>query len=259
MAVAELRDREVLAAVFRRRPLVHAYELGDLDDHEWPYTRWFALDGSGPVALLYSEPLVPVLLLIADDRLDAAAELLTELLPSLPASVYAHLTPALVEIARTRYLVVDPVPHVKLGLRRTDLLDGPETERLGPANLVEVEAFYREAYPGTWFAPRMLAMGPYVGVRECGRLACIAGVHVCSRPWRVAALGNVATLPEHRGRGLARQACAALCRILIDEGIESVALNVRTDNPAAIAVYRSIGFEHVADYVETTLEARPGR
>ena len=102
----------------------------------------------------------------------------------------------------------------------------------------------------------MLATGRYVGVREAGRPTCVAGVHVFSQAWRVAALGNVATLPEQRGRGLARRACAALCRLLLEQGIESVALNVRADNAPALQAYRRLGFEPVADYVETTLEAR---
>jgi ribosomal protein S18 acetylase RimI-like enzyme len=258
VGVAELRDREKLAAGFRRRPLAHVYELGDLDDREWEHTRWFALAETGPVALVYSEPEVPVLLLIADDRTVAGADLLAELLPALPARLYAHLTPSLVDVARIRYRVVAPEPHLKLGLTRDDLLGGPEVERLGGDDLAELESFYEEAYPGSWFTPRMLATGPYLGVREAGVLVCVAGVHVYSRAWRVAALGNVATLPARRGRGLAQQACAALCRLLLEQGIESVALNVRTDNTAALEVYRRIGFEPVVDYVETTLEARDG-
>ena len=51
-------------------------------------------------------------------------------------------------------------------------------------------------YPGTWFVPRMLATNRYVGIRENGRLVCVAGVYVHSPTWGVAALGNVATLPE---------------------------------------------------------------
>ena len=104
---------------------------------------------------------------------------------------------------------------------------------LGAADLADIEAFYRTAYPGTWFAARMLATGRYVGIREDGRLVCVAGVHVHSPTWGVAALGNVATLPERRGEGLARAACAALCRLLLADGIETIALNVRADNAPA--------------------------
>ena len=99
----------------------------------------------------------------------------------------------------------------------------------------------------------MLATGRYVGVRRDGRLACVAGVHVYSPTWRVAALGNVATLPELRGQGLARGACAALCHLLLRDGIETIALNVRADNAPAIAAYTRLGFEPVAEYVEASL------
>ena len=123
-------------------------------------------------------------------------------------------------------------------------------------DLEELTAFYATAYPGTWFVPRMLETGRYVGIREAGRLVCVAGVHVCSPTWSVAALGNVATLPAFRGRGLARGACAALCRLLLDDGIETIGLNVRADNEAAIRSYTRLGFESVAEYTEASLAAR---
>ena len=87
----------------------------------------------------------------------------------------------------------------------------------------------------------MLETGRYVGVRRDGRLACVAGVHVHSPTWGVAALGNVATLPELRGHGLARAACAALCLLLLEDGIDTIALNVRADNDAALAAYAASG------------------
>ena len=105
----------------------------------------------------------------------------------------------------------------------------------------------------------MLATGRYVGIREDGRLVCVAGVHVYSPVFGVAALGNVATLPSLRGRGLARGACAALCRLLLEDGIETIALNVRADNAAAIASYATLGFEPAAEYVEASLSLLPRR
>ena len=77
-----------------------------------------------------------------------------------------------------------------------------------------------------------------------------------SPTWSVAALGNVATLPGLRGRGLARSACAALCRVLLEDGITTIALNVGADNHAAIRAYTRLGFEQVAEYTEAALVAR---
>jgi predicted GNAT family acetyltransferase len=101
----------------------------------------------------------------------------------------------------------------------------------------------------------MLDTGRYVGIRRDGRLACVAGVHVWSPTWRVAALGNVATLPSLRGSGLATSACARLCRVLLDDGIDVVSLNVRADNAAAIRAYEKLGFTRAAEYVEVSLAA----
>ena len=121
------------------------------------------------------------------------------------------------------------------------------------ADLDEAVAFYARAYPGTWFHARMLETERYVGLVVDDGLAAIAGVHVYSPAWGAAALGNVATLPELRGRGYGRLACLALCRALAADGIGTISLNVRADNRAALAVYEGLGFTKVADYLEATL------
>lgn len=261
MTVVMLEDKRRIAAFLRRNPGAHAYELGDLDDFDWPYTRWFGWECEGQLkqlVLLYSEPPVPVLLAIAEEPLEVMAGLLRATFDAFPHELYAHATAPLLDTLAERYVVSRAAPHLKLALARHDRLPAhaAPVDLLGAADLAEVEALYSAAYPGTWFGPRMLATGRYVGIRRNGQLVCVAGVHVHSPTWRVAALGNVATLPAVRGRGLARAACAALCLMLLADGIETIALNVRADNAAAIAAYTRLGFEAVAEYVEASLEAR---
>jgi ribosomal protein S18 acetylase RimI-like enzyme len=258
MPLLELTDRATLAAFFRRNARAHVYELGDLDDFDWPHTCWFGWEHGGrleQVALLYSEPSVPVLIAIAEEPGASMVSLLGELLPTLPAVLDVHVSPPLLDVFRNRYEVEAAEPHLKLALARTDLLasSAAPVDLLGEDDLLELDEFYRAAYPETWFTPRMLATGRYVGIRHDGRLACVAGVHVHSPAWRVAALGNVATLPELRGRGLARAACAALCLLLLEDGIETIALNVRADNDAALAAYSLLGFEVATSYWEASL------
>lgn len=260
MGVVELRDREVIAEFCRRRPAVHAYSLGDLDDFFWPHTRWLAWEGDGgleQLVLLYGEPDPPVLLALAEPPGDRMADLLEAIAPELPRSVYAHLSPGFARALAPRLVPSSPpVPHRKLELVDPSKLHGHHggSVPLGPEDVDEVRAFYERAYPGTWFEPRMLETRRYVGIRDKADLMCVAGVHVWSPAWRVAALGNVATLPEARGRGLATVACADLCRRLLDDGIAVIALNVRADNGAAIRAYEKLGFAHAADYVEVPLE-----
>lgn len=263
MAIVELRDRGAIARFCRRRPAVHAYELGDLDDFFWPHTRWLGWRADGrleQLALLYDEPDPPVLLALAEEPESGMRDLLREIAADLPPRVYAHLSPGLVDaLGPLRVADSPPVAHCKLGLAEQAYLEAHDTREamlLSSSDLAEVEGFYADAYPGTWFQARMLETGRYAGIRRDGRLACVAGVHVWSPRWRVAALGNVATLPEHRGSGLATAACARLCRVLLDDGIDVISLNVRSDNAAAIRAYEKLGFAHAADYVEVSL-ARP--
>jgi RimJ/RimL family protein N-acetyltransferase len=213
------------------------------------------------VALVYDEPDPPVLLAFAEDEGDGMPELLRSLAGELPPAIYAHLSPGLLDaLAPDLVPAGDPAPHLKLGLvdpGALGLYDTAEWEPLSSTDIDEIEGFYERAYPGTWFQPRMLETGRYVGIRRSGELACVAGVHVWSPEWRVACIGNVATLPAARGEGLATAACAGLCRILLADGIDVISLNVRAENDAAIRAYEKLGFAHAADYVEVMLTA-PG-
>ena len=263
MTVVELRDRDAIADFCRRRPAVHAYELGDLDDFFWPHTRWLGWQPVGrleQLALLYDEPDPPVLLALAEVPEDGMGDLLPSVAADLPGRLYAHLSPVLLDtLAPAMVPSAKPVPHCKLGLvdpSAVERHDTDEAELLGASQLAEIDAFYQRAYPGTWFQARMLETGRYVGIRRDGELACVAGIHVWSPTWGVAALGNVATLPALRGTGLATAACARLCRVLLGDGIDVVSLNVRSDNVAAIRAYEKLGFAHAADYVEVPLTRR---
>ena len=236
--------------------------MGDLDDFEWPHTRWFGWERDGQleqIVLLYTEPALPVLIAIAEEPFVAMEDLLRAVRGALPSALSVHATAPLLDTLAERYVIEGAEPHLKLALGRTDLIAAHAlpVELLGTTDLADIEGFYRAAYPGTWFVPRMLATNRYVGIRRDGRLVCVAGVHVHSPTWHVAALGNVATLPDTRGQGLARGACAALCLLLLADGIETIALNVRADNAAAIAAYTHLGFEPAAAYTEASLELPP--
>ncbi|MEU5941035.1 GNAT family N-acetyltransferase [Micromonospora sp. NPDC047548] len=253
MPVRAEHDRATLAALLRRDPVLHAYQLGDLDDFFWPYTSWFRRGEQ--VAMLYHGVAQPVLLAFAaPDGQPELAALLADLAPMLPARLHAHLSPGL-DAVLGRWFTVDPGgAHQRMALTDAARLAGvtPAGEVLDDADLPALRALYAAAYPGNWFDPRMLATGQYVGIRRDGDLLAVAGVHVYSPTYRVAALGNVTTHPRARGRGLAAAAVAALCARL-REHVDHVTLNVRTDNHAAVRLYERLGFTRVADFGEYTL------
>jgi ribosomal protein S18 acetylase RimI-like enzyme len=100
--------------------------------------------------------------------------------------------------------------------------------------------------------------GQYVGVWRDGALLSVAGIHVFSETYSVAALGNVTTHPDYRGQGLATVATAALCKQL-RERVSHISLNVHGDNTRAIRTYERLGFARVAVYGEYTLVGRLAR
>ncbi|MGY4908565.1 GNAT family N-acetyltransferase [Micromonospora aurantiaca (nom. illeg.)] len=253
VAVRAEHDRAVLAGLLGRDPVLHAYQLGDLDDFFWPYTSWFRRGDQ--VVLLYHGVELPTLLAFAaPDRVPDLAGLLAEAAPVLPARMWAHLSPGLEAAVGRWFVVSEAAAHHRMALTDPGRLAAVPAvgAPLGPADAAELAGLYAVAYPGNWFDPRMLDTGQYVGVREHGRLVAVAGVHVFSPRWRVAALGNVTTHPDVRGRGLGAGVVAALCARL-RTSVDHVTLNVRADNAAAVRLYERLGFSRVAGFTECAL------
>jgi predicted GNAT family acetyltransferase len=101
----------------------------------------------------------------------------------------------------------------------------------------------------------MLETREYFGIRDDDRLVSVAGIHVYSRRYRVAALGNIVTRHECRGKGYGTQVTTALCKSLWEKEIR-IGLNVRADNTPAITCYSNIGFRITAPYEEYLLVRR---
>lgn len=261
MKAVFLHDKQAIAGYFQRDPALHLYAIGDLDDFFWPYTTWYALqDGAAinALALLYTGTDLPVLLATERPPAVALTALLRRVQHLLPRRLYAHLTPEARDTLAEYYELDPHGPHLKMRLDNPAALNGIDTsavEQLTTDHMAELTAFYQRSYPGNWFDPRMLETGQYFGLRDHGELVSAAGIHVYSPTYRVAALGNITTLPAMRGRGLATVVTAALCKSL-SQSVDHVGLNVHADNQAAIACYARLGFAIAAEYGEFMLTAR---
>jgi ribosomal protein S18 acetylase RimI-like enzyme len=250
-----LHDKKEIESYLRKDVFLNIYGIGDLDDFFWPNTTWYGFQSSGNIsalALVYTGQLIPTLNAFSGEGDAAMAKLLDSMRPILPNRFYAHLSPGLAEILEATHNLESKGEHFKMALMKKDITmaaDVSGVERLDMQDVTSVQALYKESYPGNWFDPRMLETNKYFGIRENGRLVSIAGVHVYSLEYKVAALGNITTLPEYRGRGYATRVTARLCQSLIDEGMD-VGLNVKADNAAALSCYQRIGFKTVASYEE---------
>lgn len=262
MSFVSLHAKAEIERFVRQNPILHLFELGDLDDFFWPYTIWYALKEASTirqVALLYFAVTPPVLLAYPDPPQQQMRQLLQSLLPLLPGHVYAHLHPGHLDIVSDSYHVHGHGLHYKMGLRDANQLIGAENVdvvSLTEADLPALERLYRQSYPDNAFSARMLQTGWYYGVRQGSAIVAVAGLHVYSPTYRVAALGNVTTHPTVRRRGLARAVCARLCQDLQQHGIEHIGLNVKVDNTPALALYTSLGFEAMTEFGAYTLEGK---
>jgi ribosomal protein S18 acetylase RimI-like enzyme len=256
-----VEDRALLERALRRDAALHLYEIGDLDDAFFPLTRYFVARGADQdveaVALRYDGGDPPTVVALAGDTAEYAAlsRLVPELLRTEARPVYAHFTPSLRPSIEDVAAIDGRGHHAKLvwtDRSRINDIAIDHVIQLGASHADEVLALLDAEYPEHFFHPRVLEDGLACGVREAGRLIACAGVHVLSRRYRVAALGNVVTAAAHRGRGLAVATCAALLRDLAPIA-DVVGLNVDRDNRAALRCYDRLGFTFVAEYDEAVL------
>jgi RimJ/RimL family protein N-acetyltransferase len=258
MHLVKITNRQQIEQFLRKDSPLHVYEIGDLDPFFWPATTWYGVEGRQgelqALALIYTvSDSVTLVALGRDDQDAASRKLIDSILAELPDRFYAHLNPALLQQFSRSWKSERVIEGIKMHLadsRRPAQEDTSDVQQLLPADLPEVLDFYATAYPGNWFDARMLETGQYFGVRRGNRLVSVAGVHVFSRQYQVAALGNIATLPEQRRMGLARRATARLCQSLLEAHVETIGLNVHKDNRAAFICYERLGFETVCPYVE---------
>ncbi|MCP4609381.1 MAG: GNAT family N-acetyltransferase [Planctomycetes bacterium] len=257
-----LHDRDTIEAFLRGSVFLHIYSLGDLDDFFWPYTTWYALTDSASIraiALMYTGGNLPCLHALAeDDKAVYTEELLRCLIGILPRRFHAHLTLGSEGILAERYDLRPFGRHDRMALTDKSLLpniDTSEAEGLSVSNLDEILSFFEKAYPGNFFEPKMLETKQYCGIRQSGELVSVAGVHVYSARYRVAALGNIATHPDCRGRGYGRIAAAKVCKSLLKE-IDDIGLNVKADNTSAIKCYEKLGFEATGSFGEFDVELK---
>ena len=260
-------DKKQLLKHFLKDPVLFAYHIGDLDNFYFPDCQWAVTHNNRSAIedalLIYHGCETPTLL--AFGLTETFADLLADYLPVAPRRFYCHFQRQHRTVFR-RFANETPLgAHLKMSLdtgsfdrSRWSIADNASDTiaRLSEADETALRELYATAYPDNYFVSRMLQTGKYFGVREAGRLAAVAGVHVSSDRDKIAVLGNITTHPEHRGRGLATRLTTRLCTELVNEG-KQVCLNVKADNYAAIRCYQKLGFVKIHEYKEALFELVP--
>lgn len=238
-------DRTLLRAFLERDPLLAAYAICDLDDREFPRTRWGAAWSGGSIVAVVLEysggSPQPLFVMGRPDGVDAVLRDVIR-----PRLAYVAALPSMLPAIQQRYRLDNGPQMLRMAVNRHTFreADDPGVERLLPSDAMELNRLYQLGF-GAWLPPQAISEGVYYGLRVKGRLVAAAGTHVVSSSARLAVVGNVLTHAEFRGRGYATAVTGAVTAELL-LSCDHVALNVRADNPPAISAYRHLGYaEHV--------------
>jgi GNAT superfamily N-acetyltransferase len=241
LSVQETSDRAMLRAFLESDRLLAAYALCDLDDREFPRTRWGVATVAGrptAVVLQYAGYAPQPIFVMGDN--DGIAAILASIIK--PRSAYLAALRDNLPAVEACYRV-DPGPEmVRMWVDRARFRPcrGP-VQRLLPTDVGELNRLYQLGF-ASWLPAGAIADGLYYGIRAGGQLVAAAGTHVISPSARLAVVGNVMTHADHRNRGYATAATGAVTEELL-RFCDQVVLNVRADNAPALAAYRRLGYE----------------
>lgn len=257
--VQRLTDQAAIRAFLNQDRGMTAYALGDLDDAYWPQSTYYGARVGGKLVtvLLTYHGLEPIIFTGFGDP-NGMAAIFDDLL--LPEEMYYVMPPEMEWILAAWYEGLDEHLHRewRMVLDPQDFA-APEpiqetVSRLGPEHADVLTALYAlAAEPGeaiVSFSPWQIAHGVFYGVWDGDALIAAAGTHVWSLAEHVAAVGNVFTRPDCRGRGLATACTGAVVREAAAAGMNPVVLNVKQGNTPAIRVYEKLGFRTGGVFIE---------
>jgi ribosomal protein S18 acetylase RimI-like enzyme len=280
--ITHVIDKSVLLKFLGCNPAVNVYLLGDLEEPFFSDCHFLALvgaaedpDGIRAALLIYTGLSTPCVMLFASgEQTGAATELLLKAVEEghMPKGVFeVHLTAQHLSILRqSKRWNVKARAHERMALDASSSLwqEALKHEQLGlsippivklenkPAVVEAVLQLVAEMDTRLWFEPKVLVHGTYWGVfdESSGKLVAMAGTHVISPSYGVAALGNICTHPAYRRRGYSRAVSTRCVAHLLEHcQVRTVGLNVESNNAKAIALYESIGFRQVLSFVEADL------
>lgn len=238
-----------------------AYALGDLDPAFFPKSvYWGAFDEAKMVSmvLIYTGFQVPVL--TPHGTVPGVAEILNTV--AIPMEIFCLAPDRFTGTLAQHY----DMQHIYKLWRMVTTRDRFNREaarpayendqliRLRGADVERVNAFYQQAAAAGEemfaFSPSQVDNGMFYGIEREDVLIAAAGTHVMATEEKVAAVGNVFTLPSQRGQGLAQRVTAAVTQGLFEAGIETVVLNVKQDNNPAVRVYEKLGYQTHSAFLE---------
>lgn len=260
MSITEITKREQIAAFLQRSRVVNAYPLGYLDPRYADECIWYGHREEGELnsmALVYSGLTRPGL--FTTGRHEEIKDVLDAIGAQLPRQVTAHFPPDHRASIESTFAPKNGLRRMRrMGLSRDQFQDpnvnGVTVDVLSHRDTGGILQLYAH-WQDHFFEPYQLESGLYFGVRADDQLVSIAGVHNVSETFDVAAIGNLVTHPDYRGKGYAIATTSVLLRAVF-ERVGLVTLDVEENNVAAMRTYQRFGFEHYGDFFEAEMTRR---
>lgn len=248
LSVETTRDRELLREFLERNRLMAAYAICDLEESEFGKTRWGICRRDGePVAVVLEYRGLSPQPLFAMGESDGIAAILRDVIT--PRLVYLATDAAHLPQISRHYRVEPGPPMLRMWVNRYTFRSASGlAQRLLPIEIADLNKLYGLRFT-SWLGPEAITNGVYYGIRVNGRLVAAAGTHVISRTARLGVVGNVMTHPDQRNRGFAKVTTSAVTQELL-RYCDDVVLNVRSDNPPAIAAYQALGYSEYGRFEE---------
>nr|HID13948.1 GNAT family N-acetyltransferase [Anaerolineae bacterium] len=253
----KLTDKSQILAYLETDRLYAAYAIGDLEPEMFTRSAWAEAERDGrmeALALHYTGLEPPALFLMGDT--DGLRAILEDVL--CPERVYLTCRTEHLQMIRDFYAWDETIPMWRMVLRPASFrpVEG-DCVRLTSADTGQLAELYALG-GGDAFSPTQVPHGVFYGIFAGGQLVAAAGTHLVGPTYGVAAVGNVFTHPDYRGRGYGTMTTSAVLAELLRLGIRDVVLNVGQENAGAIRIYERLGFELYCPFIEGPATRREG-
>lgn len=246
--VKTLTNKKQVLAFLQQDRIYAAYAIGDLEPSLFAQCKWFGAERDGKLLALalFFTGLDPHALFTIGDTAGVAAILDSALQPE---RAYFTCRAEHLPVVEASYALDEVEEMFRMAIAPADFHPVPGlTVKLDLSHLDALRQLYRLG-GGDAFAPYQLRDGVYYGIEANGQLVSVAGTHLVSPTFGVAAVGNIFTHPDHRHRGYATVCTSHVVEDLLTQDLD-VVLNVNRENIEAIGIYERLGFRRYCPYIE---------
>ncbi len=247
----EIRNKDSIRKILSSERPWSAYALGDLEPPLFEKTSWIVSDDQTPaIALLFRAFETPVL--FTHGSTSGIDKILKEI--DSEKRMFLSVKGDILDLMQDTYSIRDKQLMLRMVHHGDRVSCNFSAVRLLPDQIDKLQKLYDDgASTGEapdFFADYMVEQGSFFGVFDGDDLVAAAGTHLIASSESIAAVGCVYTRRDHRGEGLGTVVTGAVVADLIRRGIDTIVLNVKKTNTAAIKVYERLGFKAYCEFYE---------